>query len=304
MFLQTRALVVYGALLTLVMGAPATFTRGRLTKRMEAEGFNDVAHATHAKGGKIFTHEEFIKNMPGPIFNKIEVKPGESGLTLMEFREHAGHAMGVTDKHMDRFVNRYVIDFPRPFSMETKGDLQGLYEEHLAWLQPNKDIEDNSAQVLALKEKLGQIREKSQPNEEVALKEYWERLESLDEAGFSKEDQYDWYLWKAAQHWRSIYKDTEKLDIDHLVSEFMSVAKDDSRLKDNIYVKEWKNGNPEENETIIRLVEGLKQHSETLNATKQNRPWYHWRSLLDQVCILWKKMTKKFGAKMPGEKLE
>lgn len=75
--------------------------------------------------------------------------------------------------------------------METKGDLQGLYEEHLAWLQPNKDIEcafflssnfspilvldtdfeltiywfsdlprDNSAQVLALKEKLGQIREK------------------------------------------------------------------------------------------------------------------------------------------------
>ncbi|KAI9612966.1 hypothetical protein H4Q26_010235 [Puccinia striiformis f. sp. tritici PST-130] len=120
------------------MGAPATFTRGRLTKRMEAEGFNDVAHAT----------------------------------TLMEFREHAGHAMGVTDKHMDRFVNRYVIDFPRPFSMETKG---------------------TTVLRFSIKEKLGQIREKYS----LALKEYWERLESLDEAGFSKEDQYDWYLWKA-----------------------------------------------------------------------------------------------------------
>ncbi|POW00304.1 hypothetical protein PSHT_13108 [Puccinia striiformis] len=239
----------------------------------------------------------------------------------MEFHERAGRVMGVDPKHMDRFLEAPTNPkFKQGSSAHValiligllthqdigreKVELQGLYKDHLKWVQSNKGIKDKGVQVLEeLIEKINKDPEKSQVKEEITLVGYF--LNKVDETVFPAEEQTEFLCWKTAQIWRSRYKDTEKLDILDLLDEYMGWARKHSRLEDTVYVKEWVNGNgdPKKNETIMRLVEGLKRPSETADA-KHNEPWWHWRSIVHQMANLWKKWMKRSSTKKSEEKLD
>ncbi|KNF05195.1 hypothetical protein PSTG_01820 [Puccinia striiformis f. sp. tritici PST-78] len=295
MFFLTRAFVFFGTFLTLVIETPAIPTGARLTKQMESAEVNGGKDAIRSvEGSKIFTHE---------ALEDMAAKPEGSGLTLMEFHERAGRVMGVDPKHMDRFVNAYLGLLTHQDIGREKVELQGLYKDHLKWVQSNKGIKDKGVQVLEeLIEKINKDPE-NQVKEEITLVGYF--LNKVDETVFPAEEQTEFLCWKTAQIWRSRYKDTEKLDILDLLDEYMGWARKHSRLEDTVYVKEWVNGNgdPKKNETIMRLVEGLKRPSETADA-KHNEPWWHWRSIVHQMANLWKKWMKRSSTKKSEEKLD
>ncbi|KAI9622829.1 hypothetical protein KEM48_009762 [Puccinia striiformis f. sp. tritici PST-130] len=217
MFLQTRALIVYGALLTLVIGMPATYTGARLARRMESA--MNVGKDT--KGSEIFTHADLKDAL---------AKPEESGLTLMEFNERAGREMGVDSRHINRFVNEYLSGFMDKVFKSEKFELQSLYKDHLEWVKSDKY---NDVQVSALSQKMDKNPEKYVKGE-ITLHDY---LSKVDDKIFTRDEANDFVDWRLAQKWRSQYKDTEKLDLLDLLEDYMVWAGKDSRLKDNIYVK-------------------------------------------------------------------
>ncbi|KAI7941858.1 hypothetical protein MJO29_013932 [Puccinia striiformis f. sp. tritici] len=240
-----RAVVVYGALLTLVIGTPATFTGARLTRRMES-AISVGNDAKSVAGSKIFTHA---------ALQERKARPEESGLTLMEFRERAGREMDVDSKHIDCFVNEYLSGFMEEELHNEKFELQGLYKEHLDLVKSNKNIDVQA---------LGELLEQNNEHPEKTLFDYPSRV---DGEVFTRSKANEFVDWKLAQKWRSQYKDTEELDVLVLLEDYMDWAGEDSRLKDNIYVKEWqKNYNLKENETIKQLVERLTPPRATENA--------------------------------------
>ncbi|KNE88612.1 hypothetical protein PSTG_17970, partial [Puccinia striiformis f. sp. tritici PST-78] len=172
---------------------------------------------------------------------------------MMEFKERAGHEMGVDSKHINRFVDYYLSGFMEEELHNEKFELQGLYKEHLEWVEFTKDIENKGVQVSALSEKINKNPE-DWVKEEITLKKYLDN--KLVGVNIFDENDLDEFLWwKLGKIWRSQYKDTEKLKILDLLEAYVSWARKDPNLKDNKYVKEWDKGIPKENETIMNLLE-------------------------------------------------
>ncbi|KAI7940455.1 hypothetical protein MJO28_014107 [Puccinia striiformis f. sp. tritici] len=313
MFFLTRAFVFFGTFLTLVIETPAIPTGARLTKQMESA---EVNGGKDAMGSKIFTHE---------ALEDMAAKPEGSGLTLMEFHERAGRVMGVDPKHMDRFLEaptnpkfkqgssahvalilmfsdhapsvfKWLINTPGYWEGKSRTSRSIQRSLEMGTIKQGYQV-DKGVQVLE------ELIEKINKDPEKTLVGYF--LNKVDETVFPAEEQTEFLCWKTAQIWRSRYKDTEKLDILDLLDEYMGWARKHSRLEDTVYVKEWVNGNgdPKKNETIMRLVEGLKRPSETADA-KHNEPWWHWRSIVHQMANLWKKWMKRSSTKKSEEKLD
>ncbi|KAI9628562.1 hypothetical protein KEM48_011518 [Puccinia striiformis f. sp. tritici PST-130] len=255
MFLQTRALVVYGALLTLVMGSLAISPRARLARRMEPAVFGGERELA---GSEIFTRSNL---------EYMYAYPKESGLTLMEFHKRAGREMGVDPEDMDRFVNSFL----RPYlKLEDKFQLQHLYLDHTGWLGTIDVDEDKRAKAFA--ELIARM--KRTPDE--SLRDYF--VEKMSGKILTQEEDNDFLTWKLAQEWRSQYKDTPKLKIQIVLGTYMKWAEEDTKLKDNVYVLEYNKGFGQESKTIIKLVEGLKRSS------------WHWKIILRRM----KRSVKKF----------
>ncbi|KAI7958680.1 hypothetical protein MJO28_002471, partial [Puccinia striiformis f. sp. tritici] len=248
MFLQTRALVVYGALLTLVMGSLAISPRARLARRMEPAVFGGERELA---GSEIFTRSNL---------EYMYAYPKESGLTLMEFHKRAGREMGVDPEDMDRFVNSFL----RPYlKLEDKFQLQHLYLDHTGWLGTIDVDEDKRAKAFA--ELIARMKRTpdeyvlldlpGKQNEEIkSLRDYF--VEKMSGKILTQEEDNDFLTWKLAQEWRSQYKDTPKLKIQIVLGTYMKWAEEDTKLKDNVYVLEYNKGFGQESKTIIKLVEG------------------------------------------------
>ncbi|KAH9471664.1 hypothetical protein Pst134EA_005545 [Puccinia striiformis f. sp. tritici] len=100
MFLETRALVVYGALLSLVMGSMAISPRARLARRMTSAVIGGEKELVYGKGTKIFADSLLDTHPAGPK---------ESGLTLMQFKQRGVREMKIDPKDMDRFNDDFFI---------------------------------------------------------------------------------------------------------------------------------------------------------------------------------------------------
>ncbi|POW08086.1 hypothetical protein PSHT_09687 [Puccinia striiformis] len=258
MFLQTRASVVYGALLTFVMGSLAISPRARLARRMEPAVFGGERELASAKGSEIFTRSNL---------EYMYAYPEESGLTLMEFHKRAGREMGVDPGDMDRFVNSFLRTY---LQEHDKFQLQRLYVDHSEWLETidiNQERRDKALAALSM-------RIKRTPEE--SLHDYY--VGKMDSKILTLDEDKDFVTWKLAQEWRSQYKDTPKLKIQPLLNSYMKWAEKDSKLKGNFYVLEYNKELGKESKTIIKLVEGLKRSS------------WHWKIILRRM----KRSVKKF----------
>ncbi|KAI9613047.1 hypothetical protein H4Q26_010319 [Puccinia striiformis f. sp. tritici PST-130] len=240
MLLQIGALVVYGALLILVTGTTAAYPRARLARRMLLSVADTTKELTSAKGGKIFTNSYLDKHMAAP---------GEPGLTLMEFHEHAGRQIGVDSKDMDRFVNSLISkSMPEEYKSE-QFKLQDIYEDHLKWLK-SKDNGVEASKAL-FKKMAGTPAE--------SLNNYYTKM--MDGKDIDHSEGMKFLEWNCeTQKWRSQYEDTIKLNTRDLLKGFMRWASKDLKLKDNIYVHEWQNGMLETG-SRRKLLEGLEPTS-------------------------------------------
>ncbi|POW04587.1 hypothetical protein PSHT_11169 [Puccinia striiformis] len=314
MFLQIGALVVYGALLILVTGTTAAYPRARLARRMISSAADTTKELT---GGKIFTNSYLDKHMAAP---------GEPGLTLMEFHEHAGRQIGVDSKDMDRFVNSLISkSMPEEYKSE-QFKLQDIYEDHLKWLK-SKDNGVEASKAL-FKKMAGTPAE--------SLNNYYTKM--MDGKDIDHSEGMKFLEWKLTQKWRSQYEDTIKLNTRDLLKGFMRWASKDLKLKDNIYVHEWQNGMLETG-SRRKLLEGLEPTSwprnkitkteltgspeNEANLQTQNKqlcwteqlvtdlfpmprlkkPWWHLRNILDKIGSIWKTVIGRPVNKPPGTAL-
>ncbi|KAH9443738.1 hypothetical protein KEM48_009799 [Puccinia striiformis f. sp. tritici PST-130] len=304
MFLQIGALVVYGALLILVTGTTAAYPRARLARRMISSAADTTKELTSAKGGKIFTNSYLDKHMAAP---------GEPGLTLMEFHEHAGRQIGVDSKDMDRFVNSLISkSMPEEYKSE-QFKLQDIYEDHLKWLK-SKDNGVEASKALFKKMAGTPADEKEM---KMSLNNYYTKM--MDGKDIDHSEGMKFLEWKLTQKWRSQYEDTIKLNTRDLLKGFMRWASKDLKLKDNIYVHEWQNGMLETG-SRRKLLEGLEPTSWPRNKitkteltgspeneanlqTQLKKPWWHLRNILDKIGSIWKTVIGRPVNKPPGTAL-
>ncbi|KAI7940343.1 hypothetical protein MJO28_013995, partial [Puccinia striiformis f. sp. tritici] len=291
MFLQTSALVVYGALLALVTTTKASQPKGRFTKRFfsaakDAGGARSVTanspHFTREKG--IFTTS---------YMNQFTPLPGESGLSLMEF--HASHrVLGVDSNDMDRFVNAVASDNMEEATTTKRFKIEDLYEKHLYYLehhrnqfpflssmefdQVSKQLRDlvldhptgkrGQINVSKVEQLFSQVKSTlTQFTHLRSLEDYFSLINTY-KPGINEEATrfISWKLLKLivwlisishtfcfidlqcnfrGKEWRNKYKDTVKIRIADLLDSYMEWAWKDSKLKENLWVRSWIEGNEE-----------------------------------------------------------
>ncbi|POW04588.1 hypothetical protein PSHT_11168, partial [Puccinia striiformis] len=89
------------------------------------------------------------------------------------------------------------------------------------------------------------------------------------------------------KEWRNKYKDTVKIRIADLLDSYMEWAWKDSKLKENLWVRSWIEGNEE------FVLDALGERLMKLKSL----PWWHWRKIVGGISGLWKKMIKAFRKK-------
>ncbi|KAI7941765.1 hypothetical protein MJO29_013839 [Puccinia striiformis f. sp. tritici] len=240
---------------------------------MEPVVFEGAADFITAKGSKIYTHTDL---------NSIPAGSDESGLTLMQFRAHAGREMRVDFEDMDRFVNHWLsrdtymlIEY-----MSDRFTFRALYKDLLEWLHLQQKTNDKIAKVWeALLKKVNKTSElKSEMESKMSLLYF--HISLMHGEDLTDAEKQEFVNWKLAKLWRSQYADTAKLKIPGLLKDYMAWAKVDEKLKDNVYVLAWHNSNNKKSEICRKLVEGL------------NQSWWHWRSILRVMQDLWEKFIK------------
>ncbi|KAI7941747.1 hypothetical protein MJO29_013821, partial [Puccinia striiformis f. sp. tritici] len=267
MFLQIRALVVYGTLLTLVTGTTGTFTPAQLSRQIYPEMFDS---AKYCMGNKMFKCSALDVYNPGP---------GESSLTLMEFHERAGREMRLDPKDLDRFVNSYLSAHMEEQYVNEKLELGDLYEDHLEWLKTNDAVKDRCGEAsAALLKKIDETPKES-------LRDYYTNI--MDGKILNENEEMKFVEWKLGQIWRARHKDTKKMRIEYLLAEYMEWAQEDPKLKDNWWVVTWAYSLGKQTESIVRLVERLKRS-----------PW-HRRVILRTIKNFWRKYLKKILIRKP-----
>ncbi|KAH9443736.1 hypothetical protein Pst134EB_026133 [Puccinia striiformis f. sp. tritici] len=277
MFLQTSALVVYGALLALVTTTKASQPKGRLTKRFFSAA-KDAGGARSVEKG-IFTTS---------YMNQFTPLPGESGLSLMEF--HASHrVLGVDSKDMDRFVNAVASDNMEEATTTKRFKIEDLYEKHLYYLEHHRnqfpflssmEFDQVSKQLrdLVLDHPTGE-------DKLISLEDYFSLINTY-KPGINEEAT-RFISWKLGKEWRNKYKDTVKIRIADLLDSYMEWAWKDSKLKENLWVRSWIEGNEE------FVLDALGERLMKLKSL----PWWHWRKIVGGISGLWKKMIKAFRKK-------
>ncbi|POV95355.1 hypothetical protein PSHT_15701 [Puccinia striiformis] len=249
MFLQTSALVVYGALLALVTTTKASQPKGRFTKRF----FSAAKDAGGAREKGIFTTS---------YMNQFTPLPGESGLSLMEF--HASHrVLGVDSNDMDRFVNAVASDNMEEATTTKRFKIEDLYEKHLYYLEHHRNHMEFD-QIWCW-----------------IILQVW--LISISHTFCFIDLQCNF----RGKEWRNKYKDTVKIRIADLLDSYMEWAWKDSKLKENLWVRSWIEGNEE------FVLDALGERLMKLKSL----PWWHWRKIVGGISGLWKKMIKAFRKK-------
>ncbi|POW06058.1 hypothetical protein PSTT_09316 [Puccinia striiformis] len=252
MFLQTSALVVYGALLALVTTTKASQPKGRFTKRF----FSAAKDAGGAREKGIFTTS---------YMNQFTPLPGESGLSLMEF--HASHrVLGVDSNDMDRFVNAVASDNMEEATTTKRFKIEDLYEKHLYYLEHHRN-QFPFLSSMEFDQVSKQLRDLVLDHPTGSLEDYFSLINTY-KPGINEEATrfISWKLLKLivwlisishtfcfidlqcnfrGKEWRNKYKDTVKIRIADLLDSYMEWAWKDSKLKENLWVRSWIEGNEE-----------------------------------------------------------
>ncbi|KNF00148.1 hypothetical protein PSTG_06558 [Puccinia striiformis f. sp. tritici PST-78] len=268
MFLETRALVVYGALLSLVMGSMAISPRARLARRMTSAVIGGEKELVYGKGTKIFADSLLDTHPAGPK---------ESGLTLMQFKQRGVREMKIDPKDMDRFNDDFFvvcIALASPSASTNsrsahwdeavkndKFQLQKLYNEHMGWVLTSRDIKGKRVEALKALWTKGHKTYVNGGNPEISLRDYY--FGQIEGKILTPEENQKFIQWRLEQQWA--YR---RFNIPSLLDKFMEWAAEDAKLKNNMYVLEYNKGLGKESKTIIKLSERLKQSS------------LHWRNIL------------------------
>ena len=252
MFLETRALVVYGALLSLVMGSMAISPRARLARRMTSAVIGGEKELVYGKGTKIFADSLLDTHPAGPK---------ESGLTLMQFKQRGVREMKIDPKDMDRFNDDFLSAHWDEAVKNDKFQLQKLYNEHMGWVLTSRDIKGKRVEALKALWTKGHKTYVNGGNPEISLRDYY--FGQIEGKILTPEENQKFIQWRLEQQWA--YR---RFNIPSLLDKFMEWAAEDAKLKNNMYVLEYNKGLGKESKTIIKLSERLKQSS------------LHWRNIL------------------------
>ncbi|KAI7964458.1 hypothetical protein MJO29_002556, partial [Puccinia striiformis f. sp. tritici] len=252
MFLETRALVVYGALLSLVMGSMAISPRARLARRMTSAV---IGGEKELVGTKIFADSLLDTHPAGPK---------ESGLTLMQFKQRGVREMKIDPKDMDRFNDDFLSAHWDEAVKNDKFQLQKLYNEHMGWVLTSRDINvesivDEGPQNLSKRLWSTNIR-MSHPR---SLRDYY--FGQIEGKILTPEENQKFIQWRLEQQWA--YR---RFNIPSLLDKFMEWAAEDAKLKNNMYVLEYDKGLGKESKTIMKLSERYVTPSISFNKEIHN----------------------------------
>ncbi|KAI7958689.1 hypothetical protein MJO28_002480 [Puccinia striiformis f. sp. tritici] len=263
MFLETRALVVYGALLSLVMGSMAISPRARLARRMTSAVIGGEKELVYGKGTKIFADSLLDTHPAGPK---------ESGLTLMQFKQRGVREMKIDPKDMDRFNDDFLSAHWDEAVKNDKFQLQKLYNEHMGWVLTSRDIKGKRVEALkALWTKGHKTYVKyvlldlsGEQNEGIrSLRDYY--FGQIEGKILTPEENQKFIQWRLEQQWA--YR---RFNIPSLLDKFMEWAAEDAKLKNNMYVLEYNKGLGKESKTIIKLSERYVTPSISFNKEIHN----------------------------------